>query len=332
MTILVTGATGFIGSGLCRALVAQGYRPRAFHRPTSSLKAIEGLPVEHALGDILDPESIRAALNGVEVVFHTAAPMGAWREPARMQAGHVIGTRNVAEAAVRAGVRRLVHTSSVAALGVPDRPGSVRADPSPLIDETHDWNYPPPLWKYGYAKHLSEQEIHHAIERGLEAVIVNPSLVFGAGDGSRVRNSILWNVARGRIPFCLPGGVNAVHIDDVVDGHLAAAERGCPGERYILAGENLPLARLLAIAAEVAGRHPPRLMLPSWLVRGLARPIDLLFRIAPLPISGELLRLAGYNFYYDAHKAQAELGLGQPKPYRLAVDQALAWYRQQGLL
>jgi dihydroflavonol-4-reductase len=332
MNVLVTGATGFIGSSVCRALVAQGHRTRAFHRSTSSLKAIEGLPLEHALGDILDLDSLRAAMAGAEVVVHCAAQMGTWRDPARMTAGHVTGTRNVVQAALRAGVRRLIYTSSVAALGVPDHPPSRTAQPQTLIDETHDWNYGPHLWQYGYAKHIAEQEVRQAIQDGLEAVIVNPSAVFGAGDVNRTYSSILLAVARGRIPFCPPGGLNAVHIDDVVQGHLAAIQRGRPGERYILGGENLSLARLLAITAEVVGRRPPRLVPPTWLLRGLALPIDLLSRVTPFPVDADLLRLAGYYFYYDTRKAQTELGLTQPRPYRLAAEHALAWYRQQGLL
>jgi dihydroflavonol-4-reductase len=332
MNVLVTGATGFIGSSVCRALVAQGHRPRAFHRPMSSLRAIEGLRLEHALGDILDPDSLGAAMAGIEVVIHCAAQMGPWRDPARMTAGHVMGTRNVARAALRAGVRRLIYTSSVAALGVPDPLPSGRTHPEMLMDEAHDWNYGPSQWRYGYAKHLAEQEIRKAIQDGLEAVIVNPSMVFGPGDVHRIQSSLLWNVARGRIPFCPPGGLNAVHIDDVVEGHLAAIQRGRPGERYILGGENLSHAHLLAVTAEVVGRRPPRLMPPVWLLRFLALPLDLLSRLAPLPIDGGLLRLAGYDFYYDTQKAQADLALSEPKPYRLAAEQAFAWYQQQGLL
>lgn len=328
MDILVTGATGFIGSSLCRTLIRDGNSLRAFHRHTSPLTALEGLAVEHCLGDILDPASVAPAMEGVEVVFHCAAQMGPWRNPAQSQASHVLGTRNVLQAARRAGVRRVVHTSSVAALGVPE-PG---APGDTLLDESHPWNAEPTLWPYGYAKHLAEQEVLAAVHDGLDAVIVNPAAVFGAGDVHRGRKSIIGQVARGHIPVAVAGGLNVVHIDDVVAGHLAALNLGRTGERYILGGENLSITRVLAITAEVVGRRPPRITLPGALVRSTAALVDLVSRPLSLPLTGDLLRLAGLYFYYDMEKSHRELGLPPPTPYRVAAEQAYAWFRTHAYL
>ena len=325
MRILVTGASGFIGSCLCRALCRQGHEVIALHRPTSLLAGLEGIPVQHRLGDMLDPSSLDAALPGVEVVFHTAAPMRPGRDPMATIDVHIRGTRNVLEAARRAGVRRLVHTSSVAALGVPDDTPSDSPETSPLIDERHSWNYLPERWPYAFGKHASELEVRRAVEAGLEAVIVNPSAVFGAGDWYRTRRSLVAYAARGAPIPILPGGVNAVHIDDVIDGHLAALERGRPGERYILGGENLTLETMLRITAEVVGRRPSALRLPLRavpLLRAMLEPLRTRLR---LPIEPSLLWLAGYYFFYDTHKAQAELGLPAPRPYRLAAEETYAW-------
>ncbi len=328
MLTLVTGSTGFLGSHLCRALLAARHRVRALRRPTSSLEPLDGLPVEHTLGDILDPASLARAAQGVQVVFHAAAEMGPWRNPTLMMTTHVVGTRNVAQAAIEAGVQRLVHLSSVAALGLPDRPG----EEAPLLTEDHPWNVSPHAWPYGYAKHQAELEVLDAVRRGLDAVIVNPALVVGPGDVHRVRSNLIWQVARGRIPMAVHAGLNVVHVDDVVEGCLAALARGHRSERYILGGENLTLSQILAQAAEAAGRQPPRLIVPTRLVRALVPAASALARILSIPLETGLLRFAGCFFHYDLAKAQSQLNLAQPRPFRQAAEAALAWYRARGLL
>ncbi len=329
MIVLVTGASGFIGSALCRALVAQGHRVRAFHRSTSNLTALGKLPVEHWIGDILDPASLDPAMRDAELVFHTAAEMGAWRDPRANHRSHVTGTRNVLQAAQRAGVRRFVHTSSVASLGVPDRGPDGRWQ---VMDEHHAWNLPPDRWPYGYAKHQAEHEVVRAVEQGLDAVIVNPSVVAGPGDVYRSKTGIIPLLASGAWIPAVAGGLNAVHIDDVVAGHLAAAEHGRAGERYILGGENLTIVRFLGISSEIAGRKPARLVLPAGLVRAVSGGARLLEAWLRLPIAPELLHLAGYDFFYDGTRARDELALPPPKTYRQAASETLAWYRQVGLL
>ena len=325
MRVLVTGASGFIGSCLCRALTERGDEVVALHRSTSLLAGLEGLPVQRHVGDILDPASLAGALRDVEVVFHTAAPMRPAANPQTATEAHVVGTRNVIQAACQAGVRRLVHTSSVAALGVPDAAPSRTPKNAPLIDERHTWNYIPARWPYAFAKHSSELEVLRAVDAGLEAVIVNPSAVFGAGDWYRTERSLVAHMARGGLIPVIAGGLNTVHIDDVVAGHLAALERGIPGERYILGGENLTLAELLRITAEVVGRRPPRLKVPLAMVPPVRWLLDPLRRWLRLPIEPSLLWLAGYYFFYDTRKAQVQLGLPPPRSYRQAAHETYAW-------
>jgi dihydroflavonol-4-reductase len=323
--VLITGSTGFIGSQLCRAALEAGHRVRAFHRPGSSLMGLTGLEVEHAVGDVTDRASLQAAMQEVAVVFHAAAMLGAPRDPRPMYRITVGGTENVLQAALEAGVQRVVHTSSVAALGVPELiPG---AEPA-LLDERHTWNYPPAWWSYGHAKYLAELAVQRFVAQGLDVVLVNPAVVVGAGDLNRVSGDIILHVAKGHVPVSVPGGLNVVHIADVVQGHLAALHFGRRGQRYILGGENLTHRSFLDIIAAITGARPPRLTVPSGLTRFLSGPASALGRLLPLPVSPEMLRKAGYFFYYDTRKAQSELGLGEARSVWDSVTEAYRWYQE----
>ncbi len=330
MRILVTGSTGFIGSHLCRALVGAGEQVRAFHRPDSSLLGLAGLDVEHAVGDLTQPDTLDSALRDIEVVFHCAAMLGQPDDPRQMYSVTVDGTRNVLRTARKAGVRRVVHTSSVSALGVPLETKQA-SHPIPM-DECHTWNFRPNWWRYGHAKYLAELEVQNAVAQGLDVTIVNPSIVIGAGDLNRVSGDVIINFVRGRIPAAVSGGANVVHIDDVVRGHLAALKLGKTGERYILGGENLTHLRFLQIIAQVTGVNAPRINLPARLVRNLALPVSIAENWITFPASGELLHKAGYFFYYDTRKAQQELRFGARLSVRSAVAEAYAWYLGRGIL
>jgi dihydroflavonol-4-reductase len=324
MNILVTGSTGFIGGKLCQALVAKGHNVRAFHRPSSSLRLLDGLPVEHALGDLTHPETISAAMEGVEAVFHAAALLGS-EDSGRLYSVTVEGTRAVLQAALNAGVRWLVHTSSVAALGVPE---TGRNGHFP-IDENHAWNFRPDYWSYGYAKYLAEMEVQKAVAAGLDAVIVNPSIVLGPGDVYRQTSSIIMQTARRRLPALVVGGLNAVHIDDVVNGHIAALERGRRGERYILGGENLSITEFIQKIAAITGAPTPALVLPGSVARLLTGPFRLAGAVLDLPISYQTLYLAGYYFYYDTGRAREILGLAPPIPVDQAITEAYDWFMEK---
>lgn len=325
MKVLVSGSTGFVGSNLCRRLIEEGHQVRAFHRATSQLHLLEGLELEHALGDITQPESLQAAMQGVEVVFHAAAWMGGPDQTGKQYAVTVEGTRNLLQVARKTGVRRVVHTSSVAALGIPE--GTAK-EPQ-LINENHSWNYRSDYYPYGYAKYLAEQEVQKAVAQGLDVVIVNPTLVFGAGDLYRKSGSIVTQVAERRLAAAIEGGVNCVHIEDVVDGHLAALEYGQMGERYILGGENLTHLELIRLIAEVAGVPGPNLVLPTGLVRSLARPAQIFQTFLNLPVSPELLHMAGFHFFYDLRKAEQKLKLTDHRPVKEAITEAYAWFQSR---
>jgi dihydroflavonol-4-reductase len=328
---LVTGSTGFIGSNLCRALVESGYRVRAFHRPTSSQNLIQDLDVDHTLGDITQPETITAAMKGVDVVFHTASKVDYWRGPEGMYKVTVDGTGNLLQAALDAGVERVVYTSSIAAFGLP---ASIPKNDHPalLMNENNTWNYRPELWRYGHAKHLAEMEIQKAVARGLDCVIVNPSMVLGPGDINRISGEIVIQMARGIVRFGIPGGMNAIHIEDVVRGHLLALEHGRRGERYILGGSNHTYLDFIQTTARIVGVRQPQVIIPSWLLRPAAGPLDLLCRLFPLPINGDLLRFSGHFLYYDTKKAQQELGLTGLHSVKTALQDTYDWYRAQGMI
>ena len=336
MKILVTGSTGFIGSQLCRALVEQGHRVLAFHRSSSSLRGLEGIPgcheqlalsdvagcLEHVLGDLNQADTLAAALRDVEVVFHTAGLTNPGAQSARLYNVNVEGTRNLLQAAQTAGVRRVVHTSSVSAMGVPLL-GSLP------VDENHAWNFTPQDWPYGYSKYLAEMEVQKAVAAGLDVVIVNPSIVAGAGDLYNGPRSIVARAARRQVPFAVEGGLNVVHIADVVAGHIAAMQKGRRGERYLLCGQNLTHLEFIQAVSEQAGVPAPTLELPAGLVRALAGPLGALQSVIDLPVSASLLHLAGYHFYYNGDKARGELGLPEPRPAAAAVRDALAWLNEQ---
>jgi dihydroflavonol-4-reductase len=292
---------------------------------------LENLDVEHCIGDITQPDGLANALKGVEVVFHTAAKLGIPRDPGLMYAVTVAGTRNVLNAAKVSGVRRVIHTSTVAALGVPEKPHKKNIAPS-VMNEYHTWNFPPQWWSYGHSKYLAEMEVQNAVANGLDAVIVNPALVIGAGDINRVGGNVIIKAAQGILIAAPPGGLNVVHIDDVVRGHLLALERGRIGERYILGGQNLSHLEFLQIVAGVIGIQGPRAAIPEWLVQVLARPVEIAAKILPLPIGADLLHKAGYFFYYDMHKAHQELGLSELQSTRTAIRDAYTWYRQQNII
>lgn len=331
MNILVTGATGFIGSHLCRALVEQGHHVRALHRRTSSLALLEGIHVKLVQGDLFEPDSLALAARDIDVIYHCGGQVGSWRDAKEMASSHVAGTQNILSAARQCGVRRFIHTSSVAALGVPER--AVESNETlPIMDESHSWNYIAEEWPYGYAKHRAEEEVRSTSANGLDAVILNPASVFGAGDINLASSAIVMHMARGRRPPIPPGGLNVIHIDDVIAGHIAALEHGVSGERYILGGENITLEQFLTTVAEVVGAPRPRLHIPGWALRRLSSPAELLGRILGIPLRGHIFRLAGLHFYYDSRKAQRELRVPTPRPHRSAVEDAFAWYRDNGFL
>ncbi len=327
MVALVTGATGFVGSNLVDVLSKAGWRVRILRRRTSSLAALRGMSFDSWEGDVTAPESLAPAMQGCDAVFHAAGVvMDFWRpDPEKLRRVNVQGTRNVVQAALAAGVPRLVYTSSQGALGF-------APDDTPL-DETQRFNIPPDAYPYGYSKHLAEQEVQAAVAQGLSAVIVNPSVVMGPRDVYLLNSRIILEIARGRIPLMPPGGINVVDVHDVARGHLLALQNGRVGERYLLAGHNVSNVQLAREIAAVLGVRPPRGAIPRPLIGPLARLADVANRLAqrPLPLSGDVLRMGARYFYANNSKAVAELGL-QVTPLRQTIQSAVDWLRAEGHL
>jgi dihydroflavonol-4-reductase len=297
---------------------------RALRRATSSGVGLEGLPVESIIGDILKPATLAPAMRGVDTVFHVAAQSAYWRNPQGVVRVAVEGTRNVVEATADAGVRRIVLTSSVGALGVP-----VRGE---LLDETHEFNLPPRTFPYGYAKHASEGAARRAAEGRLELVIVNPSIVLGPGDLNRISGSLILETARGRAFVSTGGGANYIHVDDLALGHIAAAERGRPGERYILGGENRSHLEVLSAIARMVGRRPPWLHLPDAAVPLAAAWLDAAGRLVRLPMNGAQMRISRHRLFCDVSKARRELGFSATRTFSQAAQEAYDWYRSAGMI
>ena len=307
----------------------RGQRVRAFHRPDSPLTNLEGLEVEHIIGDVTRPETLETAMMGADVVFHTASQMSLRKGIPYLYEATVQGTRHVMEAALKAGVSRVVHTSSVAAMGIPIEKNNGIPN---LIDENHTWNYIPKYWPYGHAKYLAELEVQQAVARGLDVVIVSPTVVIGAGDINLISGNLILHVAQRQVPVAVTGGLNAVHVDDVVRGHLAALERGQIGERYILGNKNLTHLDYIKTIASVTGSPVPLIVLPGRIMRHLTGPVSIARRLFHLPIGGSTARRTGYLFYYSTEKAGTELSLSKPLPLHQAVEEAYAWYVGQGMV
>jgi dihydroflavonol-4-reductase len=329
MTTLVTGATGFVGSAVVRALVRRGEPVRAMVRRNSSLDLLEGLPVEIVPGDLDEPASCRAALEGCDALFHVAADYRLWvPRPDAMYRTNVEGTRHLLLAAAAARVARIVYTSSVATLGL--RPDHLPAD------ETTPVTLAAMIGHYKRSKFLAEQAVREmAAETGLPVVIVNPAAPVGPGDARPTPTGrVVLEAARGRIPANVDTGLNLVHVDDVAEGQLLAFERGRVGERYILGGENLPLSQMLALIADIMGRRPPRLRLPTSAVLPVAFVAEAVARVAggrePL-ITADGVRMARKPMYFTSAKAERELGY-RSRPAVEGLRDAIAWYRSHGCL
>ncbi len=327
MRVLLTGATGLVGSHLCRALLAQGETVRVLRRPSSSLRLLDGLDVEHAVGDLTEPESLEAAMQDVDAVYHVAGVASSHSTAGRMYTVMVEGTRSLLQAALEAGVQRVVYTSCVMALGVPETSAARQGQPV-LLNEHHTWNFRGDRWPIGYTKYMAEMEVQKAVARGLDVVTVNPGFIIGAQDIHRQTHSLVVQIARQKLPFLISGGFNFVHVMDVVDGHLAAMRTGRCGERYILGGENLSYIAFARKVGEIAGVNPPLLVLPGGVAGRLVGPMNFLQRFMNLPVGVETLNIVGKLFFYDNRKARTELGLKAPRPIESAIKEALDWFKQ----
>lgn len=322
MNLLVTGANGFVGAHLVRHLVALGHRVAAFCLPGTSLAPLAGLDVAHHAGDVTDRESVARAVRGQDALFHVAANLSHHRrDVARARAVNVDGTENVLAAARAAGLRRVVVTSSVGAVG---------ADPTGgLADETFAYAWPAEL-PYFAAKRDAEAACRRAAADGLEVVMVNPSVVVGPGDERQRLRPIIWLARRGLFTVALPGLANVVDARDVAAGHWLAFTQGKNGERYILAGENLSAADLVGRILAEFGRRPPSRTLPTGALSAAARLVRGLERVVPLPEFAVNMKNLPNGGYYSSEKARRELGF-RTRPTAETIRDTVAWYVSRGL-
>ncbi len=329
MTILVTGATGFVGAAVARLLVDQGAAVRVLVRESSDRRNIEGLNADVAVGDLRDRAGLERALKGCTGLIHAAADYRLWaRRPQDLYDTNVGGTRNIMLAAAEVGVGRIVYTSSVAVLGLPadGRPGDEEV-PVSLEDMIGD---------YKRSKYMAETEVRRLIvaER-LPVVIVNPSTPIGPGDVKPTPTGrVIAYAAAGRIPGFVDTGLNIVHVEDVAIGHMQAFHTGRVGQRYILGGEDKTLAEILATVSRICDRPPPRLKLPHGAVLPVAYMMETVARLtgrAPLTtVDG--VKMARKRMFFSSEKARRELDYVPSRPAEVALADAVAWFRANGFL
>jgi dihydroflavonol-4-reductase len=325
MKTLVTGATGFLGSHVARALAGRGENVRVLVRSSSALRALDRLDVERFTGDLRDCASLDRALEGVQRVFHVAADYRLWaRDPREIYESNVTGTKNLLDAARRAGVEKFVYTSTVATIAVPREGGLPNEGTQSSVDEM--------IGHYKRSKFEAERCALRAAEAGLPVVIVNPTTPVGPGDWKPTpTGKIIVDFLNGRMPGYVDTGLNFVPVEDCARGHLLAAERGRAGERYILGGNNLTLKQMLDILSLTSGRPAPRWKVPyvlayaaGYVDTGVSR---LLGREPQIPLEG--VRMARHKMFVDASKAERDLGFTSG-PIEAALERAVAWYESNG--
>jgi len=325
--VLVTGASGFVGSAVARALEARGFELKLLARATSPRTNMAALNAEIVEGDIKDEAAVTRAMKGARYVFHVAADYRLWaRDPSEIYRNNVEGTGAVMRAALASRVERLVYTSSVATLKPPL---------SGAADETARAGEKDAIGVYKKSKIAAERLVEEMVAaEKLPAVIVSPSTPIGPRDVKPTPTGrIILEAAKGKIPAFVDTGLNLVHADDVAQGHLLALEKGRVGENYILGGQNVTLEEMLKTIARLAKRPPPRIRLPRTPLFPIAYAAEALARFTgkePLTtVDG--LKMARYRMFFSSAKAERELGYGA-RPYAFAIEDALAWFRGAGYL
>ncbi|HEX9831266.1 MAG TPA: SDR family oxidoreductase [Thermodesulfobacteriota bacterium] len=327
MPTLVTGATGFIGSHIARKLVQKGEKVRVLLRKTSKTVNIDDIDVERVYGDVLDVASVTRAVQGCDTLYHVAGLVSFKQaDYKKMDDINIKGTNNVLSAALEAGVKRAVYTSSVAAIGVDPKGG--------IADEKTPFTMDDLSIKYIASKYHAEKEALRFHEKGLPLVIVNPSLVIGAGDVYVSTTGLILWYCKKKLPGYLDGGVNLVDVEDVAEGHILAAEKGRLGERYILGNRNLSINELFTLLEKVTGIPRPRIKIPYFLALAGGFIAERVLKMpAPNYVAMDIDSIKGTKFYwyYDSSKAVRELGYS-PTPIEESIKKTVGWFKNHGYL
>jgi len=327
MAILVTGATGFLGSHVARKLVERGERVRILLRKTSRTSNIEDIDAERAYGDILDIDSVKEALKGCDTLYHVAGIVSSRKSDyGRMEEINVKGTFNVLSSALEAGVKKAVYTSSVAAIGV--NPGGG------IANEKTPFTLEPMGIQYLNTKYYAEKEALKFYQKGLPLVIVNPSIVIGPGDIYLSSTALIVWYCKRKFPGYMDGGVNVVDVEDVAEGHILAAEKGRVGERYILGNKNLSIMECFSLLERVTGIPSPKRKVPYFvaLTAGFIR--ERIIRVSsPSFVLQDVdsAKAGRLYWYFDSSKAVRELGFPQT-PVEESLKKTIKWFRDNGYL
>jgi dihydroflavonol-4-reductase len=326
--ILVTGASGFVGSAVTRKLVEAGFSVRALVRGSSPRAHLTGLDLEFVEGDLRDRKSLDQATAGVQYLFHVAADYRLWaRDPREIYASNVEGTRNLMEAAIAAGIERVVYTSSVATIAI--RAGGMAANETTPLREDQG------IGAYKRSKIVAERVVEAMVaERNLPAVIVNPSTPIGPYDVRPTPTGrIIIEAARGRIPAFINTGLNLVHVDDVALGHLAALHHGKIGERYILGGQDVLFSQILQDIAGLVGGRAARIKLPWRALIPVAFVAEAVANVTGREPFATMdgVRMAKYRMFFESTKAEQQLGY-RARPYSEGINDAVRWFRDAGYL
>lgn len=326
MKVLITGATGFVGAAVARHFLKAGHEVRCLVRPGSDRRNVLDLHSELVEGRLEDEASLINAVKGCEGLLHVAADYRIWvPKPKEMYQANVVGTGMLMEAALKAGVKRIVYTSSVATLGH-NKDGTPADEDTPVTESDM-------IGVYKHSKFLAEDVVRKMIiEQKLPCVIVNPSTPIGQRDIKPTPTGrIIVDSVRGRIPAYLDTGLNVVHVDDVANGHVLAFQKGKIGQRYILGGENLSLEQILGMIAVEAGFNPPRIKLPRDALFPIAYTMQAIGRITGIEpmLTVDALKMAAKKMYFSSKKAEVQLGYTH-RPAREAIHDATLWFKSNG--
>ena len=326
MTTLVTGASGFLGSHVARQLVARGEDVRVLMRASSTNRAVADLSLEYVTGDLRDPASLDRAMKGVKRVFHVAADYRLWaRRSKEIYESNVGGTKNLLEAAKRAGVEQLIYTSTVATIAV-DRPQ--------LPNEFTDAKLEEMVGHYKRSKWMAEREALNAAKQGLPVIVAMPTTPVGPWDWKPTpTGKIILDFLNGKMPGYVETGLNFVGVEECAAGHLLVAEKGKVGERYLLGAENLTLKAMLDVLANITGLPAPSLKIPHGLALGVAYANTALSRLVGrepgIPVEG--VKIARHMMFVDCSRARRELGF-KPGSVAAALERAVRWYEANGYI